>query len=268
MKLVFLKNFFLLTLKSCYIIIFLLFFSLNTFTQSRFKIPEKPLLLYPVQDYAHLFSNEEKLKLNTSLIKYAKKTSTEILIVTIESLNGDDANVLASTWGEKWEIGQKEKNNGIVFLIAVKDKKTSIQVGRYLEDPLTDGLIKRIIENRFKPYAKKRKFYEAINTSIEAIQNVLLRIDIHETTKESKTEISYWVIIFFLIILFIIIILSKNNNEGDSNKHKDVLIDRRGKKYVNTDWGWDSIDGKDYSGGFGGFGSGGSFGGGGSSGSW
>lgn len=241
---------------------FLFLLCLNVKTQSGFEIPKKPRILYPIQDYANIFNYQEKYILNTNLFEYKKQTSNEILIITIPTLNNDDINLIAAIWGEKWKIGEQKKNNGIIFLIAIKEKKVSIQVGRSLEYPITDAMCKKIIENCFKPYAKENNFYKATITSINAIQKILSNKNTNKVINKNKKKNKN---IFILLLVILIIILLKNRNKDEDSDDYNNSIKKR--KYLNLGFLDFNINNDDRSSNDG-FGSGGSFGGGGANGSW
>ena len=80
-----------------------LFSILPTFAQ--FTIPEIPKLQTSVYDYANLLSTSEKKQLEEKLIRYSDSTTTQIVVVTIESLKGEDVSLLATKWGQTWGIG-------------------------------------------------------------------------------------------------------------------------------------------------------------------
>ena len=78
------------------------------FTQvsfAQFNIPEKPEFQTSVYDYAKVLSADEKAQLEEKLIRYSDSTSTQIVVITIESLKGEDIGILTPKWGQKWGIG-------------------------------------------------------------------------------------------------------------------------------------------------------------------
>ncbi|MDR3273556.1 MAG: TPM domain-containing protein [Flavobacteriaceae bacterium] len=247
------------------------------FAQTEFKIPDPPSVIYPVNDYAHVLSAEQIQNLNDKLIAYSDSTSTEILVCTIKTLDGDDINYVGAKWGEKWKVGQKGKNNGILLLIAVDDRKLAIQNGRGTEDVMTDMVSGLIIRNYMVPYLKSNDYYGAINSGTDQIFNVLQGK--FKALPKSGNDDDWGGnigagIIIFIIILFVVILFGSGGNGGGT------YYDRSGKRRYRDSWGsnfggfggWGSSGGwgggSSSGGGFGGFGGGGSFGGGGASGSW
>jgi uncharacterized protein len=76
---------------------------------AQFTIPEKPSLATSVYDYANVLSSTEKLQLEEKLIQYSDSTTTQIVVITIESLKGEDVSQLATRWAQTWGIGQAKE---------------------------------------------------------------------------------------------------------------------------------------------------------------
>src|SRR5688572_24780851 len=84
---------------------------------AQFTIPEKPKVQTSVYDYANLLSSSEKQQLEEKLVRYSDSTSTQIVVITIESLKGEYIGELAPKWTQKWGIGDKETDNGVIILL-------------------------------------------------------------------------------------------------------------------------------------------------------
>ena len=128
------------------------------FTQisfAQFTIPEKPTLQTSVYDYANVLSATEKAQFEEKLIKYSDSTTTQIVVITIESLKGEDIGILTPKWGHAWGIGGTAKNdNGVLILLAKAEKKIWISPGYGLEDRLTAGIGGEITRNIIIPEFK------------------------------------------------------------------------------------------------------------------
>ena len=94
---------------------------------------------------------------------YSDSTSTEIFVLIVNTTQGEDVARYATDLGHQWEIGQKGKDNGVVLLIALGDRKMNIAAGYGVEHLLTDALSRRIIEKEIKPYFKKGAIYNGID---------------------------------------------------------------------------------------------------------
>src|SRR4051812_39421995 len=102
------------------------------FTQisfAQFDIPKKPDFQTSVYDYANLLSATEKSQLEEKLIKYSDSTSTQIVVITIESLKNEDVLALATKWGQAWGFGQAKEDNGVIILVAKDERKVAIAPG-------------------------------------------------------------------------------------------------------------------------------------------
>ena len=142
-------------------------------TIAQLKIPEKPSFIPPIIDSTQTLSDIQKKGLYDKLKNYYENTSTEIFVMIVPTTQGEDIARYATDLGHKWKIGQKGKDNGIVFLIAKEDRKMTIQAGYGTEHLLTDALSRRIIETIVKPEFKNNNFYEGIDKGTTAIQEVL-----------------------------------------------------------------------------------------------
>ncbi|MGD1319224.1 TPM domain-containing protein [Chryseobacterium sp. 2R14A] len=248
------------------------------FLSAQYTIPEKPAVLYPVYDEANLLTQQEKDELNNKLIKFADSTSTEIEVIIIPSTKGEDVNFLATMFGEKWGIGQKGVDNGVVFLIAKDDRTMSIQQGRAVEQYLTASVAGQILDYIVTPNFRKGKWYEGINGGtnaiMEAVQGKFKPLENYEN--EGDSGALKLIIIAFVIFIILAIIFG---NRGGGDDDGDIILSRRGRRNYPGGFfpfpfpgsfggGFGGGSSRGGGGGFGGFGGGGSFGGGGASGGW
>lgn len=248
------------------------------FLSAQYTIPEKPAVLYPVYDEANLLTAQEKNELNNKLIKFADSTSTEIEIIIIPSTKGEDVNYLATMFGEKWGIGQKDVDNGVVFLIAKDDRTMSIQQGRAVEQYLTASVAGQILDYIVTPNFRQGKWYEGINGGTNAIMEAVQGKFKPIANKNRSGDISVTKLLVIAFVIFIILAIFFGNRGGGNDDDDDITISRRGRRNYpggffpfpfpgsfGGGFGGGSSRG---GGGFGGFGGGGSFGGGGASGGW
>ena len=257
--------------------IFTLGFSYNGFAQ--LNIPEKPSKEMAVYDNADLLKENEELTLRQKLETYADTTSTQIVIATIKSLNGEYIGTYAAEWAEKWGIGQEKEDNGLLILISKTDSKIWITTGYGLEEYLTDATNKTIIENFILPEFRKGNYYEGLNQGVNAIFEVLAgRFDPSEIQNETSEESTWPFAIFPILIFIVIFILARQKNKrggsgkGNRKSSPDLLdmliLGSMGRSMGGGFGSGGSSGGFGSGGGFsGGFG-GGSFGGGGAGGSW
>lgn len=153
-----------------------------------------------VNDYAGMFSKKQSRDLDQMLEQYEDDTSNQIMILTIDSLEGAVLESFSIAVAEKWEIGQEDKDNGILILIAKKDRKMRIEVGYGLEGALPDISAGRITKYILTPQFKEEKFFEGIQEAVQAIQSAIKgEFDSDALVKKAKDKET----LEFLGILFV-----------------------------------------------------------------
>jgi uncharacterized protein len=252
-------------------------FVLDGFTQA--EIPPKPKEQTSVYDGAKLLSGYEKNTLEQKLINYADTTSTQIVVATVNTINGEDIAFYAAKWAQEWGIGQKEEDNGVFILVAKNERKLTISTGYGVEHLLTDALSKRIITNIITPQFKQGDFYGGLDRGTSAIMQVL-NGEYQETPDDSNngSSIPFIFIILFFIILIIIISNRHKGRGGRGGRRRNsaagalleaIILSKAGRGgFGGGGFGGSSGGGSIGGGGFGGGFGGGGFGGGGASGGW
>lgn len=229
-------------------------------------IPDAPRPARLVNDLADMLSADEELKLEKKLVAYNDSTSTEIAIVTVNNLGVYPVEEYALRLGRKWGIGKKDKDNGVIILVAKQERKVDIETGYKVGQFVSDIDAKRIVENIVVPAFKQGQFYEGLDEATDRIAQ-LMAGGFKADPKESNGFPLSLLIILVIFVVIIIVVASKTQS-GQTY--------RKGGYSGDPFWGgpmggWGSggggFGGGSDSGGFGGFG-GGSFGGGGASGDW
>lgn len=225
-----------------------------------------------VQDYAGVLSENEEQALRQALIAFNDTVSNEILIVTVTNLCNYDKADFTYSLGEKWGVGKKGKDNGIVIMVKPKEVDgrgdAFIATGYGLEGVLPDAIAKRIVENEMIPAFKQKDYYGGISSAAQ----VAMEITAGEYSADDYNKFNVKSILPFLlgIILFIIIIALQAGKVKSYANTNDLsfwaawsLMSAASRSSHGGSFGNFSSGG----GSFGGFG-GGSFGGGGAGGSW
>ncbi|MDT8420046.1 MAG: TPM domain-containing protein [Desulfuromonadales bacterium] len=209
-----------------------------------------------VNDRASLVSAPVRLKLEQFLRQFEETDSTQLVVLTIPSLEGEVLEQYALKVAESWGIGQRGKDNGALLLIAEQERKVRIEVGYGLEGKLTDLLAGRIIDQEITPRFKKGDFDGGIVAGVAAMAEVVRGE--YQGTGSSRQSRKKSPLGFLALLLFLgpgLSLLGGRRRGGH----------RRGGFYI----GGPFIGGGRGGFGGGGFsGGGGGFGGGGSSGSW
>ena len=112
---------------------------------------EVPKLQGYVNDYAGMISPPAKSKIEEALRAFEQSDSTQIVILTIPSLEGEDIEQFGIKVGDTWKIGQKAKDNGAILIVSKQERRIRIEVGRGLEGKLTDLTAGRIIDLVLSP---------------------------------------------------------------------------------------------------------------------
>ena len=193
--------------------IFLIGFLLGIFIPSLAQdIPAKPNGY--VLDASSVLKPEERESLEQKLRGYADSTSTQFAIVLIPTTGSRDPYDFAMEIGKTWRVGQQGKNNGVVVLVAVEDRKIRIVTGRGIEDVLPDAVCKRIINRILKPSLKAGDYYgglDAATTEMMQRASGQFKADPDEESGGIPP-----VLIIFLIFVIISIIKAIRNRGGGS----------------------------------------------------
>ena len=228
--------------------------------------PDFPQLTGRVVDQAGLLDAGTEASLTEKLEALETQTTDQLVVVTLKSLQGETIEQYGYQLGRHWGVGQKEKNNGALLIVAVKERKVRIEVGYGLEGVLTDALTKVIIDSAIVPRFRAGDFSGGIVAGTADLITALTGGKETLLARQPKTDgASYqrmidriFTIIIFLVIAYHIYLIFTGG--------RSVLGRSSGSRSSSSGW---SSGGGGWSGGGGGFsGGGGSFGGGGSSGGW
>jgi uncharacterized protein len=237
-----------------------------------------PALTGRVVDQAGIIPAGERASLEQTLAALEQKSSDQLVVVTLSSLEGTDVADYGYQLGRAWQIGQGKLNNGVLLIVAPNERKVRIEVGYGLEGTLTDALSSLIIQQAILPKFKAGDMPAGIRAGVAAIQDVVLNNE-SEWKQRAKDgarqqdegidpETLFTIII---VVFFIFVIVSGWINNSRGGPRGPGALRRRGSGPVfipTSGWGGGSSWGGGGGGGGGFSGGGGSFGGGGSSGSW
>ena len=249
----------------------LIFFAFSIPSRSE-DFPERSTTI--VTDYTGTLSASQQQALEHKLVAFNDSTSSQVAIVVMTSVGNYDISDYAVQLYNRWGIGQKEKNNGVLVLVAKEDRKVWITTGYGMEGVLPDALCKRIIDNEILPNFREGNYYEGLDEGVNAIISVV-KGEYTADRKGKEKGIPWFGVLIFLIIFFIVIISRVGSTRNYARRNNLgfwaawALMNaamNRGRSHGS--WGgFSGGSGGFGGGGFGGFG-GGSSGGGGAGGSW
>lgn len=134
---------------------------------------EVPQLRGRVNDYANMLSPGASQRLEQALAEFENSDSTQIVVLTINSLEGESLEEYAIKVAEAWRIGQTKLDNGAILLIAKQERKIRIEVGRGLEGVLTDLVSGRIIRGDISPFFKNNDYDAGITAGVASVMQVV-----------------------------------------------------------------------------------------------
>lgn len=126
-----------------------------------------------VNDFANVIAADTKPQIDRVLKSFESETGNEIAVVTLPSLEGRTVEDVAADLYKEWGIGKKGRDNGVLFLIAPKERKTRIEVGYGLEGVINDALAGRILDEFVLPHFKEGDLSAGIASGAEAIVNTI-----------------------------------------------------------------------------------------------
>lgn len=264
----------------CFIIIVILLASSSTFAN------DYPKATSWINDYAGVLSSSQKQELDAILRDFEATDSTQVFVAIMDRIpGGASLEGYTNELFERWGVGQKTKDNGVLLAVFISDRKLRIEVGYGLEGELTDAQSKLIISNEIAPAFKQGNYYAGIKKGITSII-AATRGAYKGTGKSRRTSTSDDFMQYLIPALFIAFFLfsrylqykrrsrwsssRRGSQQGTRRSSPPIIIFGSGgsRRRRNSSWGGGGFGG--FSGGGGGFsgGGGGSSGGGGASGSW
>ncbi|HFD12854.1 MAG TPA: TPM domain-containing protein, partial [Crenotrichaceae bacterium] len=178
-----------------------------------------PQLTGRVVDQANLLSEQQASRLTALLARHEEATSNQIVIVTLPSLQGLEIANYGYQLGRYWGVGQKDNNNGVLLIVAPKQRKVRIEVGYGLEGALTDILSHQIIQAEIIPYFRDGDFAGGIESGTKAILKAITG-EYHAkplpTHSSSRSYVPDWEgiksLLYYIVIVGIVLwyLLNKN----------------------------------------------------------
>jgi uncharacterized protein len=248
----------------------------NGFAQT--GIPERPQPPRLVNDFAGILTEPQTRALEQKLVSFSDTTGTQIAVVTVADLAGNDRSEFTYGLLNKWGVGQAGRDNGIVIMVKPKTAQEQGQAfiaqGLGLEGIIPDVTAKRIIENEMIPHFRNGNYFEGIDRAADILMGLAAQeftaADYDKTVAEPHPIVALLPLLFFVFMFFI---FSRAKGRNSSLGHGTslwtlLMLMNAGNRRHSGSWGNFTGGGGGFGGGgFGGFG-GGRSGGGGAGGSW
>jgi uncharacterized protein len=224
-----------------------------------------------VTDSAGLLDAAQREALNRKLAEFEQQSGAQFIIYTFPSIEGESIEDFTIRCVERWKVGQKKYDNGLVLFVFVKERKVRIEVGYGLEGTITDAFASRVIREHIAPYFQRGDWGGGLNAAADAIISKIRTgeepVPPMQRSRESGEEATIPGILFFIIVFVLIffVLPALARGRGCGGCIWPMLFFPGG----GTTFGGHRGGGWGGGGGFGGFsGGGGSFGGGGATGGW
>jgi uncharacterized protein len=241
------------------------------FVAYAFAAPNFPALTGRVVDQANVIPPAKRVDLDVKLADLEVKSGIQLVVATVSSLDGEEIEPYANALFRNWKLGQKDKNNGVLLLVAPKERRVRIEVGYGLEGTLTDALSKVIITNAIAQRFKTGDYGDGVTRGVDDIITVLTT-DASEWQQKPSLRLDHdpapdagdYILLGLLLVLILLLIVSPGFRWFFFNLLANIAVSSG-----NSRGGYSRGGGWSGGGGGGGWsGGGGSSGGGGASGSW
>lgn len=220
----------------------LAFVALSLFSSFSFAKPISSFDNTPssrVMDYTDTLTSLEKKNLEEQLEKLkGEHKSAEGFIVLVDTTDGKSIDEYSNALFRKWQIGNKDSNNGLLVVIAMKARKYRTEVGYGLEGDLTDGFLGNAMRESFKPYFKSGKFYNGLSNYINTLDQKINKKPNEITTSQNKdeTDLNGGLIILgaaslFFIFMPLIVLSYYDRKDKKKEKERIILADREAELY-------------------------------------
>ncbi|MGI5840877.1 MAG: TPM domain-containing protein [Patescibacteria group bacterium] len=153
-----------------------------------------------VNDFAQILSPEFRDRLENQLSEYEKRTSIEIAVLTVSSLENQTIENFAIAVFDKWGIGKESQDNGVLLIVAPNEREVRFEVGYGLEPHVTDGRAGDIIRNHINPAFKESNYEKGINDAILQIQEYISAPAPESSPASNQDGVQYYAWIIFAFI--------------------------------------------------------------------
>jgi uncharacterized protein len=226
-----------------------------------------------VNDYARLLSADAQQRLESRLAERERASGAQMVVAIFPSLEGDSLEDFGIRVAERWRVGDKRLDNGVILLVFVQERRVRMEVGYGLEPVLPDAVAARIIREEMGPRFREQRYAAGLEAAVDA---VYARVETKggPAAPRPGLRVSPWTLALLALFGVIVLVLARDamSTGGRARRRAYTAGGRRGwaSPPVIVPPMWGGLGGHRHGGGGGGGFSagGGSFGGGGASGSW
>ncbi len=128
-----------------------------------------------VNDYAGILNPVQRAALENRTVQLRQKTGAQFVVVIVKSLEGGQIDDFTSKLFSRWGVGEKGKNNGLMLLVALEDRKARIEAGYGLEPILPDALAGRVIDEQLFPAFQRQQYATGLEAAVSRIAQIIER---------------------------------------------------------------------------------------------
>jgi len=205
------------------------------------SLQASPLITERVSDYASILTKEQKQKITRLLIDFESQTTNQIAIVTLPTLDNRSIEDVTYEAFNQFKLGQKKQANGVLIVLAVKEHKMRIEVGKGLEGDLTDLQTQIIQKESMAPEFKKGNYAAGLEAGVEKIIQAITKEPAQASTKPN-TYTPRWIDLFILLIPFLATVMALR-----ALFRKLMSLGSRGQRYNSHHNDYQSRDYSSYS---------------------
>jgi uncharacterized protein len=252
----------------------LLVFLLLAHSLSALEVPPAPVRW--VTDSANILSTTDEAFLDTKLKNFEQESGAQFIVYTLPSIENESIEDFTIRAVEKWKVGQKKYDNGLVLFVFVKERKVRVEVGYGLEGTITDAVSSRVIREQIAPHFQKNDYNAGLNAAADEIMRRIRTGEkpvepLQPTGGQPSGEpggFDIGTIVFIAIMLFFFVLpMLQRRRGGGCGGCIPLFLPMGGGGGIT--FGGGGFSGGGFGGGGGGFsGGGGGFGGGGATGGW
>lgn len=184
-----------------------------------------------INDYANLIDSSTEEKLNQTGKEFEEQTGSQVVFITVNSLNGQDIRQVAYNTFQKYQLGAKDVDNGILFIVSLQDKERYMEVGTGLEGTITDIASQHLQTEYLVPKFQQEQYQQGLEDlyyqTIDAIQNGIDEGELSPSQTESEENNGFFAIFttfIFVIVLFMLVYFT-------SNSHGSAISLKPGQRY-------------------------------------